>query len=172
MKALLLLLLVVVLCASSIECGRILISAPFGSKSHQNTYVPLIKALAARGHHITLITNYGVKDLRPLSNVTQIEMDELKIDPAMFGDVFQKAIGKGGGVLAGLSNAVNIFNMMGQMQQSASTGADEDFSFRYGDGVAVLQPDRLPAGLVLQRHTGNVQSGWSLSGYCSRPGRL
>merc|ERR1712071_751284 len=54
---------------------------------------------------------------------------------AMFGDVFQKAIGKGGGVLAGLSNAVNIFNMMGQMQQSASTGADEDFSFRYGDGA-------------------------------------
>jgi len=91
-----LLVSILLLSALMAECGRILVSAPFGSKSHQNSYIPLIKALAERGHHVTLITNYGVKDLRPLTNVEQIELDSLKINSAMFGDAFEKAMGDSG----------------------------------------------------------------------------
>jgi len=79
---------------SMVDCGRILIAAPFGSRSHQNVYIPLIKSLALRGHFITLITNYHVQELEPMSNIEQIEV-EIKIDPAMFGDAFKNAIGKG-----------------------------------------------------------------------------
>jgi len=79
---------------SMVDCGRILIAAPFGSRSHQNVYIPLIKSLALRGHFITLITNYHVQELEPMSNIEQIEV-EIKIDPARFGDAFKNAIGKG-----------------------------------------------------------------------------
>jgi len=74
-----------------VHCERILIAAPFGTRSHQNCYIPLIKALVERGHHLTLITNYEVKELQPMSNVQQIVLD-LKVD-CIHSDVFQVAIG-------------------------------------------------------------------------------
>jgi len=93
--------------ASTVNCGRILVAAPFGSKSHQNGYIPLIKKLAQRGHYITLITNYEVKDLNPLFNVEQIELD-LKIDPGMFGDAFKDAIGSNASPFKAVAMAGNL----------------------------------------------------------------
>ena len=93
--------------ASTVNCGRILVAAPFGSKSHQNSYIPLIKKLAQRGHYITLITNYEVKDLNPLFNVEQIELD-LKIDPGMFGDAFKDAIGSNASPFKAVAMAGNL----------------------------------------------------------------
>lgn len=56
--------------SAQIQAARILVSQPFGSKSHQNAFVPLIRALSERGHQITYITNYGPYDFN--ENVKQI----------------------------------------------------------------------------------------------------
>ena len=58
MKFLLLGIVLLLVVSTKVECGRVLVAAPLGTKSHQNTYVPLIKELAVRDHHLTLITNY------------------------------------------------------------------------------------------------------------------
>ena len=52
------------------QSARILVSQPFGSRSHQNTFIPLIGALSERGHQITYITNYGPYEFN--ENVKQI----------------------------------------------------------------------------------------------------
>ena len=100
--------------ASTVNCGRILFAAPFGSKSHQNSYIPLIKKLAQRGHYITLITNYEVKDLNPLFNVEQIELD-LKLDPGMFGDAFKNAIEEISPFANAVATAKRLENLPGKV---------------------------------------------------------
>ena len=72
------------LIVSVVECGRVLVAAPLGTKSHQNTFVPMMKELAGRGHHLTLITNYRVKDLEQISNVDQIEIEGLQIKSSLW----------------------------------------------------------------------------------------
>ena len=72
------------------ECGRILVAAPVGTKSHQNTYVALLKALAGRGHDVTLLTGYPVHQLG--SNINHIQLDGLEMDPALFSQVFDYAL--------------------------------------------------------------------------------
>merc|ERR1712135_171269 len=99
----------------------LLVSAPFGSKSHQNTYVPLIKGLAERGHHVALITNYAVKGLQSLTNVEQIELESLKIDPSMFGDPFKKALGDGGSTF---DHIKQMTNMLTSLEEKAKRVAD------------------------------------------------
>ena len=76
------------LAVSVVECGRVLVAAPFGTRSHQNTFVPMMKELAGRGHHLTLITNYRSKDLEQISNVDQIEIESLQLPPVLFKSIF------------------------------------------------------------------------------------
>ena len=69
------------------ETAKILVSQPFGFKSHQNMFVPLIRELSNRGHSITFITNYGTKDLN--ANVKQIVLDQLTVEKAIPTNHFQ-----------------------------------------------------------------------------------
>lgn len=84
-------LLVFVVAATVRLCdgSRILIAAPHGTKSHQNTYVPLTKELVRRGHHITIITNYVNDELSQLDNVRQIWIEKLVIDVSQFPNAFE-----------------------------------------------------------------------------------
>lgn len=72
----------------STEASRILISAPHGTKSHQNMYTPLIEELANRGHHLTVISNYASNQLHQLDNVRQIVIQELAIDMNSYPNPF------------------------------------------------------------------------------------
>lgn len=72
-----------------IEGSRILISVPYGTKSYQNMYVPLVKELSHRGHHITVITNYKNSELANTENVHQIVMDKLVIDMSPYPNPFE-----------------------------------------------------------------------------------
>lgn len=72
------------------SASRILIANPYGTKSHQNVYVPLTRELAKRGHEVTIITNYVNDELTHLDNVQQIWMETLVVDPAMFPNPFSK----------------------------------------------------------------------------------
>ena len=91
MKFLLLGIVLLLVVSTKVECGRVLVAAPLGTKSHQNTYVPLIKELAVRGHHLTLITNYRSKDLEHVTNIDQIEIEGLKIPPSLLGPIFNQS---------------------------------------------------------------------------------
>ena len=48
---------------------------PFSSTSHKNTLVPLISALAERGHQLVFITGSKTKELQNNSNVTEMIVD-------------------------------------------------------------------------------------------------
>ena len=63
--------------------SRILVCAPFGTKSHQNMFVPLIKELVNRGHHLTVISNYEIIELSKISSsrVRTIIVKETAFDP-------------------------------------------------------------------------------------------
>ena len=52
---------------------------PFGSTSHKNLFVPLISALADRGHHLTFITGKRTESLQNNTNVREIVVD-MKVD--------------------------------------------------------------------------------------------
>ncbi len=74
---------------SFIDGSRILVVAPQGTKSHQNTYIPLTKELVKRGHHITIITNYVNDELSRLNNVKQIWIEKLVVDMSILPNVFE-----------------------------------------------------------------------------------
>ena len=76
------------LAVSVVECSRILVAAPLGTKSHQNVFGPLMKELAGRGHHLTLITNYRSKALEQISNIDQIEIEAMQIKPSLWAPLF------------------------------------------------------------------------------------
>lgn len=59
------------------EGSRILITNPQGTKSHQNSYIPIVKELVKKGHHFTIITNYVNDELTKFDNVRQIWMETL-----------------------------------------------------------------------------------------------
>ena len=64
----------------SVHGSKILVSAPFGTKSHKNTYVQLVKELARRGHEITIITNSADSKENQHENIREIVIDELAMD--------------------------------------------------------------------------------------------
>ena len=66
--------------------SRILLSAPIGSKSQQNFYIPLMNELAHRGHSITFLTNYESKYLN--STVRQIAFNGLAVDTSKSPNAF------------------------------------------------------------------------------------
>lgn len=73
------------------EGSRILISVPFGTKSHKNMYISLVQELVARKHQVTVITNYPTPDFLGLDNVHEIVLDNLIVDmsdrPNVFNDL-------------------------------------------------------------------------------------
>ena len=64
--------------------SKILVSAPFGTKSHQNTYVQLVNELAKRGHDLTIISNYAVGEFKNKKNIREIVIKELAVDMSRF----------------------------------------------------------------------------------------
>lgn len=83
-------LILIVVTISLSNGSRILIANPYGTKSHQNMYIPLTKELARRGHQVTIITNLIDNELAKLENVSQIVMDKLVIEDSMFPNPFAK----------------------------------------------------------------------------------
>ncbi|XP_068216665.1 uncharacterized protein [Palaemon carinicauda] len=49
---------------------KVLVLLPVGSKSHRNVFVPLVEALADRGHKIDMLTSYDIKHKN--SNIQEI----------------------------------------------------------------------------------------------------
>ncbi|XP_066982218.1 UDP-glycosyltransferase UGT5-like [Macrobrachium rosenbergii] len=49
---------------------KILMLLPIGSKSHRNLFMPLVEALAERGHKVDMLTSYDIQHQNP--NVTEI----------------------------------------------------------------------------------------------------
>ena len=103
----------VLLAFSAVECSRILFAVPFSlTRSHQNSFVPLIKALAERDHHVTLITNFLVGDFQSMANIRQIEVETLKVKKSMFSNLFQDAINKTGSFYDNLLSQVDSFKKL------------------------------------------------------------
>ena len=85
-------LVVCIVCISiPVSLGsRILIANPYGTKSHQNVYIPLTKELVRRGHQVTIITNYVNDELTKLENVEQIWIETLVVNTALLPNPFSK----------------------------------------------------------------------------------
>lgn len=65
------------------QTARILVWQPFSLRSHQNTFIPIIGALAERGHQVTYLTNHEVRlfPSNASNTVHQIVLDrEVKAD--------------------------------------------------------------------------------------------
>lgn len=54
---------------------RILTVMPYASKSHKNTVIPLISALADRGHQVTYISGKTTEQLKNKTNVRELAID-------------------------------------------------------------------------------------------------
>ena len=77
--------LCVIILFDGVNGSRILVAAPYGTKSHQNMFIPLVKELARRDHHITVITNYATPDFKKMDNhIREIIIDKLAIDMSAF----------------------------------------------------------------------------------------
>ena len=101
---------------SAVDCSRILFAVPFSlTRSHQNSFIPLIKALAERDHHVTLITNFYVKDFELNANIQQIEIQALKVQKSMFNNLFKNAIGKDGSFYDNILSQIDSFKKLVQM---------------------------------------------------------
>ena len=79
---------------AAVEGSRILVAAPFGTKSLQNIFVPLVKELARRGHHITVISNYAASDFNKVDdedslNIREIIIDQLALDTSAYPNIFE-----------------------------------------------------------------------------------
>jgi glucuronosyltransferase len=91
-SASILFLILMMLASTTIEGSRILISAPFGTKSHKNMYVPLVKELVSRGHNITVITNYFTADFMDVENVREIVLEKLTVDMSQYPNAFDSLL--------------------------------------------------------------------------------
>lgn len=89
MKLLLLSTLAVCVVLTTTEGSRILVVGPHGTKSQQNVYIPLVKEMARRGHHVTLITNYVNDDVAHLENVSPVWVEQLALDVSTFPNPFE-----------------------------------------------------------------------------------
>jgi glucuronosyltransferase len=68
-------IVILVVLLHSGESHRILAVMPFSSTSHKNTLVPLIAALADRGHQLVFITSSKTEELQNTSKVSEIVID-------------------------------------------------------------------------------------------------
>ena len=72
-------------CVTWTNGSRILVVAPYGTKSHQNMFVPLVKELAHHNHHVTVITNYATADFKKMDKtIREIVIEELAVDISLF----------------------------------------------------------------------------------------
>lgn len=74
------------------EAARILISAPYGTKSYHNIVVPLALNLAKRNHELTVITNYRSDELDMIPGLGQIVLDELEVDMSEYPNPFEAVL--------------------------------------------------------------------------------
>lgn len=81
-------------CIAESSGSRILVSAPFGTKSHQNMFVPIIKELVNRGHNLTVISNYEISELSKISSnrVHIIIVKEAALDTDKLPNLFKMAL--------------------------------------------------------------------------------
>ena len=101
---------------SAVECDRILFAAPFSlTRSHQNSYISLIKALAQRNHNVTLITNFPVAALESTANVRQIDIEALRVKKAMFSNLFKDAIDRRDSLYDKVSSQIDSFTKLVSM---------------------------------------------------------
>ena len=100
--------LFVLILLSSVDSARILMSQPFGSKSHQNSFVPLIEALSQRGHHITYITTSISSAISDSPNVTQLVLQNPVFHGASFTNQFDVVLSKGSNLLNGFRTSLSM----------------------------------------------------------------
>lgn len=70
----------------------ILLCAPFGTKSHKNTHVPIVRELIHRGHNVTVITNYQTKELLNFTRFQEIVIPELIFDMSQYPNAFDQLL--------------------------------------------------------------------------------
>jgi len=70
----------------SCDGARMLLLAPFGSKSHKTFFMPITEALAERGHHITVVTTFPAK--KKVENIREICLGCEKESPMEDVDFF------------------------------------------------------------------------------------
>lgn len=85
-------LILMAVVTSLIEGSRILVSVPFGTKSHKNMYVPLVRELVNRGHNISVITNYVTADFAELDNIREIVLEQLSLNMSHYPNVFDSLL--------------------------------------------------------------------------------
>lgn len=72
-------MLICVICAPIIQSSNILIFVPSPWKSHIISFHPLFLELAHRGHNLTIVTKFPIKN--PPINYTQVPIDyEFNLD--------------------------------------------------------------------------------------------
>jgi glucuronosyltransferase len=59
-------------CVSSVSCARILALLPYIGKSHFDVFEPIVKELAARGHHVVVLSHFPQK--QSIANYTDISL--------------------------------------------------------------------------------------------------
>lgn len=79
---------------ASTKSSRILVSQPYGTKSHQGVFVPLINALSERGHDVLYITNQISPKLSRLPNVRQLVLEKAFFHAGLATNPFQQVLKK------------------------------------------------------------------------------
>lgn len=80
MNCIIVLVFIGLLCTPPIKSANILVFIPSPWKSHLVSFQPLFLELAHRGHNVTVVTQFAVKN--PPSNYTQVLMkSEIKHGP-------------------------------------------------------------------------------------------
>ncbi|XP_075974220.1 UDP-glucosyltransferase 2-like isoform X1 [Anticarsia gemmatalis] len=67
--------LLAILAVQNVQAARILGLFPHTGKSHQMVFDPLLKTLAERGHHVTVVSFFPIKD--PPANYTAVSLEGL-----------------------------------------------------------------------------------------------
>jgi len=75
MKLFILLVFLLTKCFVTIQAARILVLSPMGTKSHAIGIMPLVEALADKGHQVTLVTPHSHKTKSP--NIHKIELSDM-----------------------------------------------------------------------------------------------
>lgn len=72
------LLIIGVWVGSGVMGGRILFHMPTPCYSHNAVYIPVIREMARRGHHVVSITTHPIPPSEDLTNITQIDVSFVK----------------------------------------------------------------------------------------------
>lgn len=87
MERVLILILTTSVCVPVIKSSNILVFLPSPWKSHTVSFQPLFLELAHRGHNVTVVTKFPIKD--PPLNYTQIILNyEIDFKPCTFNKIF------------------------------------------------------------------------------------